>query len=372
MESFDTIVIGTGGVGSATLHQLAKRGQRVLGLDRHPQAHSFGSSHGQFRIIRQAYFEHPDYVPLLLRVYELWRELEETAGASLFHQVGLVEVGPADGVLIPAVMQSVSQHDLEIEQLTAKETRERFPYFAHHDMQVVFEPTAGYLLVEDCVRAQLRLAVEEGATWRQESVLDWTAAKGEVQVRTADSSYAAEQLIICGGAWSASLLRDVGVKLQVIEKHQYWFGPPAGLPAEMPVFFFETSSGWFYGFPPMDGAGLKLAQHSGGRKRTGPFDLESARDDEDLEGVTRFAKTHFQGAMGELKSRQACMYTMSPDEHFILDRHPVHEKVHFAAGLSGHGFKFAPVLGLILAQLASGEEPELPVDFLRIDRLDGG
>lgn len=369
MDSYDVIVVGTGGVGSAAMHQLAERGCRVLGLDRHPWAHSMGSSHGQTRIIRQAYFEHPDYVPLLLRAYELWHELNASVDKMLFHQVGLLEVGPADGVLIPGVMQSVTQHGLAIEQRSVRETTAEFPFVIPDEMEVVFEPTAGYLLVEDCVRAQLQRAIGAGAEWKQQVVVGWDANDRGVRVETLEEVFTAGQLVVCGGAWSSQLLRDIGVSLRVIQKHQYWFDAPSGASSNLPVFFFEVPSGWFYGFPTIGDSGMKLAQHSGGIVRDSPFDLATAHDEEDLQRVSRFAADHISFDVGDLISQQACMYTQSADDHFFIDRHPRHGNVVLAAGLSGHGFKFTPVLGLVLAQLASGEQPELPLDFLKIDRF---
>ena len=368
METYDTIVIGCGGVGSATLYQLAKRGQRVLALDRFPKAHSHGSSHGQTRIIRQAYFEHPDYVPLLLRTYELWRELETATNTSLFKQVGLLEVGPADGILIPGVMQSVKQHGLAIERLSASEASARFPFLIPAEQQIAFETTAGYLLVEECVRAHLAAAVGLGATWKQEVAIDWSASNTSVQVTTADATYSAGSIVICGGAWSSSLLHEVGVQLTVREKHQYWFAAPPQA-NNMPTFFFETSQGEFYGIPQIGQSGIKIAQHTGGRKYNGPFDVSSARDETDLEQVRAFAAAHLNFKVGPLLSRQACMYTNSPDQHFVIDQHPQHPNVVFASGLSGHGFKFTAVLGAILAQLTCGAEPELAIDFLRLSRF---
>lgn len=368
METYDVIVIGTGGVGSAALFHLAKRGCRVLGLDPFPHAHAFGSSHGHTRIIRQGYFEHPDYVPLLLRAYELWRELESDAGVSLFHQIGLLEVGPADGALIPGVLQSVKQHDLDVEQLSAREARARFPFCIPDNMQVILEPTGGYLLVEDCVRAHLQLAIGHGATWKQEAVLDWIATENDVRVRTDATSYRAAKLVICGGAWSDALLGDLGVKLQVLEKHQYWFDSPPEPAGKLPIFFFETGQGDFYGFPRLGATGLKLAQHSGGRNHDGPFDLSTAEDDRDLEQVTHFAETHARFDFGKLLTRKACMYTMTPDGHFLVDQHPRYDHVFLAAGMSGHGFKFAPVIGLALSHLACGESTGVPIEFLQLNR----
>jgi len=371
MEVFDVIIVGTGGVGSATLYQLAKRGVRVLGLDQFPQAHHHGSSHGQTRIIRQAYFEHADYVPLLFRTYELWDDLERDSGTKLFHRVGLLEVGPSDGILIPGVMRSVRQHNLPVESLTPAEACERSPFLIPDDQQAVFEPTAGYLLVEQCVETHLKLAELAGATWRQQGVVGWSAKQNNVTVETATESYSAEQLVICGGAWSTELLTTLGIPMRVVAKQQYWFTPDssAGDATNWPTYLFESPHGYYYGFPAITSRGAKIARHSGGTKWRKPRSLEDVRDYEDESMVRQFLAETLPSAKDLAFTQQACMYTFSPDEHFIVDHHAEYENVCFAAGLSGHGFKFTPVLGEILSDLALGNQSDLPIEFLKMRRF---
>ena len=374
MEKYDAIVVGTGGVGSAALYHLASRGVRVLGLDQFSQAHSHGSSHGQSRIIRQAYFEHPDYVPLLLDAYRLWEDVERQSQRKLFHQVGLLEVGPSDGVLIPGVMQSVTQHHLPIEELDPRRASERFPFSVSADVSVVFEPTAGYLLVEDCVQTHLDLASELGADWRQQEVVQWKANTGSVEVHTKSESYEADQLLICGGAWSQSLLSEIGVPLRILSKHQYWFEAD-DVARDLPTFFFETSDGCFYGFPSIADeeeaqVGMKVARHSGGTFHDEPVELEHLTDSEDEAATRAFIAKHLPFCGERLLRQQACMYTVSPDEHFIIDRHPNLDRVVFAAGLSGHGFKFTSVLGRVLTDLALRTSEKPQTDFLGLSRFD--
>lgn len=372
MENFDVVVVGTGGVGSASLYHLAKRGLRVLGLDQFHQAHAKGSSHGETRIIRQAYFEHPDYVPLLLRAYTLWREVEQETGGQLFHQVGLLEVGPDDGMLIPGVMQSVSRHGLPIERLSPAEARQRFSLMIPDEMQVVFEPTAGYLLVEPCVQSHLDLAERSGAVWRQQAVVDWRASRSEVTVVTASDTYQASCMVVAAGAWSRQLLAGLGVPLRVVPKHQYWFASSdVNIASSLPTYFYEVPEGCFYGFPDIRGLGLgmKVARHSGGEPTDGPVELSELSDAEDEMAVRRFAGTHLPAASAKLLSRQACMYTLSPDEHFVIGPHPQHANVVLACGLSGHGFKFTAVLGEVLADLAMGIETDFEIDFLGTTRF---
>ena len=371
MERYDAIVIGTGGVGSSALYHLAKRGLRVLGLDQFPQAHSSGSSHGQSRIIRQAYFEHPDYVPLLLKAYELWDEVENESQRKLFHQVGLLEVGPPDGVLIPGVMQSVQQHSLPIERLSIDEARRRFPFAIPDGMKCVFEPTAGYLLVEQCVQSHLDLAARAGADWRNERVVSWDSNVGHVSVQTESEIYEADRVVFSSGAWTHGLLKGLDIEHSVLPKHQYWFSARGNgqSATSLPTYFFEIDDGYFYGFPQINDRGLKIAQHSGGERFAEPVDLAGRTDSGDELAVQQFRDQYCPFMGEELLSQQACMYTMSPDEHFIVDRHPEHERIVFAAGLSGHGFKFTSVLGSLLADLATDSLPETDIDFLQLGRL---
>ena len=369
MQHYDAIVLGTGGVGSAALHQLAKRGLHVLGLDRYPGGHSFGSSHGQTRIIRQAYFEHPDYVPLLRRAYELWDEVESESKQHLFHKVGLLEVGPPDGFLIPGVMQSVAEHGVPVEKFSTEEASKEFPFSIPESMQVVFEPEAGYLLVEPCVRAHLDLAIAAGAEWRRETVVDWSHTDTCVEVQTETEKYAADRLVICAGAWSGQLLKKLGVPLKVVVKQQYWFEPGASETASaIPTFFFELPEGCFYGFPTINALGQKVARHTGGEEVDGPVVLAGQFDEEDERSVTQFVSDQMPFCSGKVLSSLACMYTLSPDEHFIIDQHPETDRVVFAAGLSGHGFKFTTVLGELLADYATGADPPESAAFLRLAR----
>jgi len=372
MQHYDAIVLGTGGVGSAALYQLAKRGLRVLGLDRYPGGHSFGSSHGQTRIIRQAYFEHPDYVPLLRRAYELWDEVESESKQQLFHKVGLLEVGPPDGVLIPGVMQSVAEHGVPVQEFTNEEARKEFAFSIPDSMQVVFESLAGYLLVEPCVRAHLELAISNGAEWQQETVVDWSDEGSCVEVQTETDKYAADRLVICAGAWSRELLKQLGIPLNVVVKHQYWFEPQQEAEKtanSIPTFFFELPEGCFYGFPTINALGQKVARHTGGKEVDGPVILAEQSDKEDQRSVAEFVGHQMPFCSSKVLSSQACMYTFSPDEHFIIDQHPETDRVVFAAGLSGHGFKFTPVLGELLADYATGTTPAPSAEFLRRARF---
>ena len=370
---YDAIVIGTGGVGSAAAYHLARRGAKVLGLDRFPGGHDRGSSHGQTRIIRQAYFEHPDYVPLLKRAYELWEELEHQVGEQLFHRVGLLQIGPESGAVVRGVLESARRHQLTVEKLDAAEIGRRWPAFGVPEGSVgAYEPGAGYLRVENCVLAHLAAAERSGAELKSGvSVLSWRAEGDGICVATDQGEFQAARLVITAGPWAPQLLSDLGIRLQVRRKHLYWFGTSdAALDqSRCPTFLYERPQGVFYGFPAIDPLGVKVAEHSGGEVVANPLTDPRQLDERDLGRVKDFLRQCLPTASGPLNHHSVCFYTMSPDEHFIVDRHPQCERVVFAAGLSGHGFKFTSVLGEALAEMAITGRTALPVAFLHRRRL---
>ena len=373
MPDYDAIVLGTGGIGSAALYQLARRGARVLGLDRFPPGHDRGSSHGETRIIRQAYFEHADYVPLLLEAYRLWDELERRCGERLFYPIGLLEVGPADGIVVPGVRRAAEKYGLEIENLSAREAHSRFPGLrVPDDCEAVFERQAGYLRVERCVKEHIEQACRLGADFEQQEAVRWLAEEDRVMVTTNQATFTARRLIIAGGAWSSRLLADLHLSLRVLRKHLHWY-PAADASYQersgCPAFFYEMPQGYYYGFPARDALGVKVAEHSGGDEVPDPLEVDRSLDQAERQRVERFLQERLPGVGRQATHHAVCMYTMSPDEHFIVDHHPEHEEVAFAAGMSGHGFKFAPVLGNALADLALEGASDLPIGFLGLQRF---
>lgn len=366
---YDCIVLGTGGVGSAALYHLARRGLRVLGIDRFPPGHDRGSSHGDTRIIRLAYMEHPDYVPLLFRAYDLWRSLEESRGETLFVQCGLLQIGPASGAVISGVRASATQHRLAVDEVAPADVRERFgDRWAAEGMVGLFERKAGFLYVERCVTAHVEEARRSGARLvTGESVLSWRAEHSGVTVRTDRSSYTAQKLIISAGPWASGLLAGIGVPLEVRRKPLLWYAstnPAHRVENGMPAFLFEAPEGIIYGFPQIDAAGVKIAEHTGGQVVDDPLEVRRETDAADRDPVEAFARRYLPGVTTDLRKSAVCMYTMTPDEHFLVDIHPEEPRVAFAAGLSGHGFKFTAVLGEVLADLVERGETGLPVGFL--------
>ncbi|MCA9270158.1 MAG: N-methyl-L-tryptophan oxidase [Planctomycetales bacterium] len=367
MSNYDAIVLGTGGVGSAAAYHLARRGMKTLAVEQFTPGHARGSSHGQTRIIRMAYFEHPDYVPLLRRAYALWEELERTAGRSLFKRVGLLQIGPPDGSVVPGVLAAAAQHGLPVEEFSHAALAREFPQFQAPGATVgVLERNAGYLLVEDCVLAHTAAARGAGAAVRSdEAVVGWEASADGCRVQTTHGEHHAARLVIAAGAWSPRLLADVPLGLAVVRKHLHWYAATDERYRGGPTFFYEMPEGTsFYGFPPTDALGVKVAEHSGGEAVDDPTHVDRLVDTADRGRVEQFIEAHLPGVSLTPTRHEVCMYTRSPDGHFIVDVHPQHSAVCFAAGLSGHGFKFTSVLGEILADLAIDGATQLPAEFL--------
>ena len=346
MKTCDVIVIGAGGVGTAAIGEVARRGARAIAIDRFAPGHDQGSSHGQTRIIRQAYFEHTDYVPLLLEAYRLWHRLEDRCGERLLEPVGLVEIGPADGTVVPGVLASAAAHGLDVEKLSAAEIERRFPGLRVPEPLVgVFERAAGYLRVERAVIAQAAEAELQGAKFHLgESVLAWRAKAGGVEVQTDRELYSAGRLIVTAGAWAATVLADLQIPLRVLRKPVFWFEPQTEAYRSdrgMPTFLFDLpaagldafqSAACFYGFPQIDGLGVKVAEHSGGAAVDDPSQVDRRLDPADQRRVTDFCRTHLPQVSGRLIQHSVCLYTMTPDGHFVVDRHPDHPQVALAAG----------------------------------------
>jgi sarcosine oxidase len=378
-KSFDVIVVGVGSMGAATCEQLASRGARVLGLERFGIPHRRGSHHGASRLIRQAYFEHPDYVALLLRGYELWQRLEQQTGTKLLHQTGALYLGAPDCELIHGSLSAARQFDLPHRVLSPTEVTAAFPAFqCREDWIGMFEPMAGYLQPEKCISAFTRSAIDQGAILRgHQRVIRWDSQGDHVVVQTDQQKYTAARLVVCGGAWSSAILSQVTVKLTPTRQVLVWVWPAhselyqAGV---MPCWAIDPNPagqyrGIYYGFPMMEEPpGFKLAWHAPAAA-CDPDTVDREIHAADLQWVQGALEKHFIGGAGPVLSSTTCLYTNSPDGHFVIDRHPQHHNVFFAAGFSGHGFKFASVIGEVMADLALQGTTALPIDFLRLRRF---
>lgn len=368
-ERFDVVVLGLGGMGSAALMHLASRGLRVLGLEQFSPAHALGSSHGQSRIIRQAYFEDPAYVPLLMRAYELWAELERAAGEQLFVRTGGLFLGYPGSEVVEGSLRSAREHGLPHQHLTAPEIRRRFPAIRTEDEETaVYEENAGLLFPERCILAHLAQAARLGGEARfGVKVVGWRPGPdGGVVVETGGGAIAASRLVVTAGAWFGSLLPELNLPLQVERNVMHWFAPRAEEAAlgvgQMPIYVVERRSApVFYGFPALPGEGLKIAVHHSERYTT-PEVIDREVSHGEIAGMRSILEGWLPGASGTHLRSKVCMYTNTPDGHFVIGLHPNQPDVLLAGGFSGHGFKFCSALGEVLADLAASGATRHPID----------
>ncbi|BBY16219.1 N-methyl-L-tryptophan oxidase [Mycolicibacterium litorale] len=372
---YDVIVIGLGGMGSAAAYHLAARGQRVLGLEKFTPAHDKGSSHGGSRIIRQSYFEDPAYVPLLLRAYELWDRLATESAREVYRMTGGLFIGPPDCLTVAGSLLASRQWDLPHEVFDADEIRARYPAFTPRDGDIaLFEAKAGFARPEMTVQAHLDLAQRAGATLRfGEEVTAWAETGGGVSVTTADGTYTAGQLVICPGAWAPQLLAEFGIPITVERQVLYWLDPVGGVGpfVDHPIFIAENERAeQIYGFPAIDGpaGGVKVAFFRKGVVCT-PDTIDREVHEQEI-GEMRDEVARLLPALdGPCVHSATCMYSNTPDQHFVIARHPDSANVTVACGFSGHGFKFVPVVGEILADLATTGATDHPIDLFDPRRL---
>jgi sarcosine oxidase len=375
---FNTIVVGVGGMGSATAYYLARRGQRVLGLERYDIPHDQGSSHGYTRIIRLAYYEHPSYVMLLRRAYELWRELEARREEQLLHITGSIDAGPADSWVFKGSLRSCVEHELQHEVLTGSELAERFPgYRLPPDIMAVLQPDGGYLAPERCIVSYAFEAMRHGAELHgRETVLGWEPLGDEgVRVETDRDVYEADSLVITAGAWNDRLI-DFLPGLAVPERQVLaWFQPqrPELFEPELfPVFNLLVEEGRYYGFPVHGVPGFKIGRYHHFEEH-GPADaIDFEVYEEDEEMLRELTSRYFPAAVGPTMTLKACMFTNTPDNHFLIDLHPQYPQVAYASACSGHGFKFASVVGEILADLAQHRATRHQIDLFSHERFLAG
>jgi sarcosine oxidase len=372
VADYDVIVCGLGAMGSAALYQLARRGARVLGIERHAPGHDLGSSHGLTRVIRLGYFEHPSYVPLLHRAYALWHELETAAGWDLLHITGIAEIGPPDGSLVRGTLASSRLHGLPHELLSAPELMRRFPAFRlRQDHVGVVQPDGGFLQVEPAIDAFLTLAAAAGAQIRHhETVRTIEPNTDSVRIVTDRDAIDAGTVVVAAGAWAKSLLP--ALPLRATREVTAWFEPKdAALfsPGRFPVFILESRHGMHYGIPVHDGVGVKIAKHHHRDETVDPdaYDRTVRPNDEAL--IRAALADYIPPANGRILAAKTCLYTMTPDGDFIIDRLPNAENVIVASPCSGHGFKFAPVIGEILADLTMEDRTRHDISRFRLARF---
>jgi sarcosine oxidase len=374
-ESYDVIIIGLGGMGSAAAYHLARRGKRVLGLEKFTPAHDKGSSHGGSRIIRQSYFEDPAYVPLLLRAYELWEGLAQDSGQEVYRLTGGLFLGPPDCLTVAGSLRASQEWSLPHEVLDAGQIRSRFPNFTPEPGDVgLYEAKAGFARPEMTVAAHLELAAGVGATLRfGEEVQGWSETATGVTVTTAAGTYTAGQLVICPGAWAPQLLAELGIPITVERQVLYWLDPVGGTAPfeDQPIFINENANGMqIYGFPAIDGpdGGVKVAFFRKGQECT-PETIDRVVHPEEISAMRDRVTELLPALTGDCVHSATCMYSNTSDEHFVITRHPDYANVTVACGFSGHGFKFVPVVGEIVADLATTGTTAHPIALFDPQRL---
>ncbi len=374
--TFDVAVIGLGAMGSAALYHLARRKARVVGFDRFQPGHERGSSHGSTRIIRLGYFEHPSYVPLLRRAYELWRELEAASGRRLMTITGIAEIGHPESALVRGTLASSRLHDLPHEVLDAGELMRRYPAFhLPNDFVGVVQPDGGFLEAEPGVQTHLDLARAAGANiHHNRRVLAVEPGGNGVRIVTDDGAIDAGTAIVAAGPWIKTLLPDLPVDLHVTRQAVLWTQSQNDAlfrPGSFPVFMIETGHGIHYGFPLHGADGVKIAKHHHSGEIVDPETCHRQVTADDEKIVRDVISQYLPAANGKLLNAKTCLYTMSPDEHFVIDRLPGSPQIIAASPCSGHGFKFAPVIGETLTDLAMTGATANDISRFRLTRLPG-
>ena len=374
---YDAIVVGLGAMGSAALYQLASRGVKVVGVDAYDPPHSLGSTHGRSRIIREAYYEHPSYVPLVQRAYAAWAHLETESGATLFRRTGGLNIGAPGCGLVAGALESAERHGLDVELLTADEIMRRFPAFSIEPGMVgVFEPTAGMLFPEACVRAYLALARARGAEVRANTrVLALSRAGNAITAITRDGTIVARRLVICVGPWTRALVETLGVTvpLEVARQTMHWLEPSgdAGVrsPERFPVALLEHAMNRMFYTMPDIGDGVKASiHHEGAIVSSDAVDRDVLTSD--TAPVEALVARFIPGAAGRIRESAVCLYTNTPDRDFIIDAVAGMPNVVLVSACSGHGFKFASAIGEVAAQLTLGERCDVDLSHFRANRFE--
>ena len=375
MPHYDVIVAGIGGMGSAASYHLAKRGQRVLGLERFDLGHTMGSSHGLTRIIRIAYFEGPQYVPLLKRAAQLWHETGREANTQLLYTTGSLDIAPEGEGFVEGSRQSCLDHDLAHEMLSRRDIEKRFPAFHLTPKHIgLWQKDGGFIASERAIYAHAGLAMKHGAELRfNEPVLSWKpTVNGGVEVKTAQTTYTAGSLVLTSGAWMPELVPLLGKTEHVVKQAIGWFGvrrPELFQPDTFPVFILTVEEGNFYGFPLWEHPGFKLGGPHFAREPINPNDPDRTPSPKQVTAIRDCLKRYLPDAAGDPLTLKGCMYTVTPDEHFVVDTLPEAPQVVAISACSGHGYKFCSVLGEVAADLATKGETHFDLSPFSIRRF---
>jgi sarcosine oxidase len=375
---FDVAVIGLGAMGAHAAAALAERGLAVIGIERFGPLHDRGSSHGDTRIIRLAYFEDPCYVPLLRRAYANWRRLEAQSGEDLLTMTGAMEFGRVDGEVVKGVLASAREHDLDIDVMTAADAMRRFPAWRFEpDEAVILEPEGGFLRPERCIMAALKLAGAHGATLHFNERVLGIGPKGQgIEIVSADGRYRARKVVIAAGSYVAGLVPALRGTARPIKQVVGWYAvrdQAAAAVGAMPVFIGEDrDQGTFFGFPALGPAGIKLGKHGHFGEEIDPEAANPPVNAADRAIMADFVRRHLPAADPDrLTDAITCRYTMLPQDFFLIDALPADPRIIVASPCSGHGFKFASVIGEILADLAERGTTDLPIAPFSFAALEG-
>lgn len=372
---FDVAIIGAGTMGMAAGAFLAQQKVKTVLIDAFDPPHSHGSHHGDTRLIRHAYGEGRQYVTLVKRAQQLWEELEQQTGYKIFEKTGVIGLGPKDSPFLEETIASAQKYNLSLEILNSKEINDRWPGFSVPGHFIgSFEAESGVIYSENAIQAYKKMALAHGAHLVPNTAvqhIDLNDEKG-VKVETEFTTFYAKKVIVTAGAWAAKLLPDLELPIQPTRKAVAWFEAPSELydAANFPAFFVEDQDRKFYGFPKLNGGGLKIGRSDGGQpidpdRQTQNFGLYET-DESDLRQGLELYLPH---ANGKLEKGKTCLYTLSSDNDFIVDVHPEDSRVIFACGFSGHGFKFGSVMGEVLSQLAIAGESELDISIFSLNRF---
>ena len=373
-SSYDVAIIGAGAMGSSAAYHLSKTGRKILVIDRFTPPHNLGSSHGQSRIIREAYFESPVYVPLVQEAYELWYQLEKESNKKLLLKTGGLMLGAQDSKVIQGALSSAQTYNLPYECIDSNEIKERFPGFAPTNETVgIYEKNAGILFPEECIKTNLELAKKSNVTFRfNEIVAQVTHNNDEVEIVTNKRKYTAAKLIVSAGAWLNELFPDLQLPLTVARQVLSWFkttdeDSEKFQPASFPVYIWQwEKEKIFYGFPDL-GDGVKIAIHHRG-KQTTPDTIDRHVTGEEINEMATLIKRYF-GGHASFNYSAVCMYTNTPDKDFIIDYHPAYKNIIIASPCSGHGFKFSSAIGKLLCNMALEKPLNFDISVFNINRM---
>jgi N-methyl-L-tryptophan oxidase len=373
MNHYDVIVLGAGVAGSATAYQLAKQRKKVLLLEQFDFLHKFGSSHGGSRIFRHAY-EDQRYVKLAQAADDLWIQLEKDADEKLLTRTGGLDIGAANFHELNKIQHALTQADRSFEVLEARDVAKRFPAFKlRADQVAIYQKDAGILAATRCVNAMLRTAAQYGATLQSQEPVEQLKLGQQVEVKTSKGQYSAEKLVICAGPWLGKTMKELELPLHVEQQQVLYVTVKNGhlhTPKAMPLFINRDPNAEVYGFPLFDHpTAIKISDHANAptidlEKRT--FDLMHPWEQDTI----KRAQSFLPNIVGDLVHFEVCLYTKTPDEHFILDLHPHHKNVAMAGGFSGHGFKFGPVLGEIMTDLVLNGRARHDLSLFGVNRFE--